>query len=446
MEKYYGRDISIIRENLIQEIRKKSETLTQFTGSDPGMIILDAVSLVADRLNFYIDLARLETYISSCKQKSSLLRLADLTSYFIKGVQPPSVDIEVSSTKDISFSRKQIDIEGAPYVIITPVVLTSARRSSTVPAYNGVDKNIIVPISNLDLFDPKVIIGDVSRIPYEGMKVQLDYDGQIVEVSKRNWFPSRTQDDKVEIHIRDNRVASYLAKKLYISYIEIQESDFQLVKKDVTVTDGDLTFKTVSESSPGSGDELFQETKRNIIGSNIQLETLVSVMDFKILAESDLEVKRAVAFDQNTPSVVTDTDTVKVFVKLTYKADSLPVSVTSRLNYAVQTKSNILGINHEWVIAPEVEVDIVADVYSLATDQLDKTEMENYLMDKYSDLDFGRKITVGEISRDLLRYSTFVEYVEVKEPSTIIEPKVNEIPIVKSVTINIKQGGIDEGK
>lgn len=445
-DRYYGRDLVQIRKTLIDEIRKKNETLTQFTGSDPGMMIIDSVSQVADYLNFYIDLARLETYISSCKQKSSLLRLADLTSYFVKGVQPPSIDIEVSSTKDESFSRKQIYLDGAPYVIITPVVLTSERRISTVSAYNGVDKTIIVSLSNLDLFDPRVVIGDVNMIPYQGLKVQLDYDGKIVEISKRNWFPSRTQDDKVEIHIRDNRVASSSAKKLYINYIEIEEENFQLVKKDVTSTDGNLTFKTLSESSPGSGDELFQESKRNIIGSNIQLETLVSVLDFKILAESDLEVKKAIAFDKNTPSIVSESDKVKIFLKLTYDIESLPLSVTSRLDYEVKSKSNILGIEHEWAKAPEVEFNIVADVYTLATDQLDKKEIEDYLSSEYSDLDFGRKISIGEISRDLLRYSTFIEYVEVKTPNSTLEPKVNEIPIIKSVTVNIIRGGINEGE
>lgn len=444
MEKYYGRDMEEIRNNLISEIRKKNETLTQFTGSDPGMIILDAVSLVADRMNFYIDLARLETYISTCKQSSSLLRIADLTSYFIKGVQPPSVDLEVSSTSPVSFSRKQIEINGAPYVIITPVVLDTKTLKTAVAAYNGIDKNILVSISSLDLFDPKVIIGDVKKIPYQGLKVQLEYDNKVVEISKRNWFPSRTQDGKVEIHIRDNRIASQLATKLYINYIEIEESNFKLISKDDQVTEGDITYKALSDSSPGSGDELFQESKRNIIGSNIQLETLVSVVDFKILAESDLEVQRAIAFDRNTPSLVSESDKVKIFLKLTYDTEELPLSVKSRLDYEVNVKSNILGIEHEWALAPEKKFSIDVKVYTLATDQLTVEELKEFLKKTYSNLEFGRKISSGEISRDLLRYSKFVEYVEVITPALTIEPAVNEIPILENVNVTLIRGGIHD--
>lgn len=446
MEKYYGRELEVLRSNLIEDIKKKNETLTQFTGSDPGMILLDAVCLVADRLNYYIDLARLETYISTCKQSSSLLRIADLTSYFIKGVQPPSIDLEVSSPTPVSFSRKQIEIGGAPYVIITPVVLANPRLSTAVAAYNGVDKNIIVSLSTLDLFDPKVIIGDVNKIPYQGLRVQIEYDGKVVEISKRNWFPSRTQDGKVEIHIRDNRVASQLATKLYINYIEIEESKFQLIKKDTQAIIDNITYKALSDSSPGSGDELFQESKRNIIGSNIQLETLVSVMDFKILAESDLEVQKAIAFDRNTPSLVTEDDKVKIFLKLTYDASELPLSVKSRLDYEVQSKSNILGIVHEWVLAPQKKFSISAKVYTLATDQLTVKELEDFIKLTYANLDFGRKISSGEISRDLLRYSKFIEYVEVEQPTSTIEPKVNEIPILENVSITLIRGGINEGE
>lgn len=333
MSDYYGRDLPEIRAKLIERIKSLDSTLTQFTGSDPGMIIVDSIASVADDLNYYIDRSRLEKYIASCTQEDSLLRLARLTSYFIRGVQPPSAELVVTSDIDKSITRLQLYFDDAPYCIVDPIVLDATNnRTTNIVAYNGELKSVWVPITSLSLSDPKFILGSFSSIPAEGLEVSIEIDGVITALSNTGWFASKTIDDTIELSIRDNRIQLDGATKVLVKYISIKEEDFTAIDVDDSVESLGMTFVVSEGSTSGSGPENYEDTRRNIINSNRLLYAPVSVPDFQAIAEQDLEVARAVSFDWNTPSITNNPDEVQTYILLNYDSTILPNSVVARLN------------------------------------------------------------------------------------------------------------------
>lgn len=442
-ERYHGRDLTEIRENLIKDIKKRDDTLTQFSASDPGSIIIDSVAKTADDLNYYIDQARLERYIATCKQRDSVFELARLTSYFIKGVQPPSIQVELSSSTATSGSRLQFEIDSAPYCIVSSYNLDSTNSlKDTVTAYNGILKTVWVPTYTLDLFEPKINIGSVFNIPSIGIEVQVEIGGTTEKLTRRGWYASRTNADEVEIILRDNRVISNTTTKVFVSFIEIAESDFKAVKLNATSTLGDLTIKAITPSTTGSGSEDFEESKRNVINNSITLGTLVSVADFEALAEQDLEVKKAKAFDFNS-SVVTIPNKCVTYIELKdTNLTSLPVAVADRLNAEVIARNTMLGSTYTWELAPIVTFNIVVDVKSYATDQIDVNTITDLIRQEYLDMEFGEKVIPSKIAKLIERSNNFIEYVDITSPASKIEPNENQIPRVGTITVTVTRGGL----
>lgn len=439
MNNYYGRDLPEIRSKLIERIKLTDPTLTQFTGSDPGMILIDSVSAIADELNYYIDRARLENYISSCTQEDSLIRLAKLTSYFIKGVQPPSVELSASSDLNKSISRIQLYFDGIPYCIIDPVVLNSTNgRESQVLAYNGELKTIWVSVSSLDLTDPKFILGKSVELSKVGMEVSLELNGTIVTLTNSGWFATKTINGTVEISIRDNRIQQDGATKVLVKFISIKEEDFKALDVGVTLEDSTtgITFTTLSGSTTGSGPESYETARRNIVNSN-RLYSPVSVYDFQAIAEEDLEVAKAISFDWNTPSITDNPDEVQTFILLTSQSATLSDAVISRLNKAVRERGVILGMSYYWNIALMKVFNLVINVYTFATDMVLTEPIEEAIRAKYSANSFGQRITLNEIESLVNKVSSLIEYSEVISPSATVITAVNEVPILGDITINI---------
>ena len=444
-----NRELETLREDIIKRIRSKNDTLTQFTGSDPGMMLIDAIASSIDSMNYYIDRVRLEQYISSCTQKKSILRIADLTSYFVKGMQPPSIElkVELDTENNADFSRKQITLDGVDHVIVTQVKLDSSNRDTKVVAYNGVDTTKVISKTDINFNDPKFIVDKVESVSYQGFKVYISLGDKSIELNKRYWYLSRSMSDNAEVILRDNRIYRDDFNGFTVKYIKNNYSNFQYVKKGVESKFEGLKFNTLSESTPGSSDEIDSYARRNITNSHIKLETLVTTLDFSSLAESDLEVRQAKSFDRNTPSIVTESNAVYTYIDMIYDSNSaeLPLTLTDRLNYEVQQSNTILGIKHYWKKANRVYFDIDMVIYSLATDQIDDMIIKSKLEDKYTDLKFGYRVNPAEISRDVLRMNEFIERIEITSPSSTLEVGVNEVPYLRNISIKVKRGGLHEG-
>ena len=443
------RELETLRNSIIKRIRSKNDTLTQFTGSDPGMMLIDAIASCIDSMNYYIDRVRLEQYISSCIQRKSILRIADLTSYFVKGVQVPSIELEVSldTISEVDFSRKQISLDGHDYVITTRVKLNSNIASTKVIAYNGTDTTKVISKSEINFNDPKFEVDEVKNVNYHGFKVYLNLNNKSIELNKRYWYLSRNISDKAEVIIRDNRIYSDDFNGFTVKYIKNSYVNFQYVKKGIESKKEGLKFKTLSESTPGSSDEIDTYARRNIINSHIKLETLVTTLDFSSLAETDLEVRQAKSFDRNTKDVVNELNVVHTYIDMIYdtEGDDLPLTLTDRLSYEVSQSNTILGIQHYWIKAKRIYFDIDVTIYSLATDQIDDSIIKSKLEDKYKDLKFGYRVNPAEISRDILRMNEFIERIELTTPSRTLDIKVNEVPYLRNVNIVVQRGGLHEG-
>ena len=78
---YTSRDYTSIREDLISLIPNFAPNWTNRDPADFGMTILEAFAYMGDQLNYYIDRAANESFITTASQRDSVLQLARLLGY-----------------------------------------------------------------------------------------------------------------------------------------------------------------------------------------------------------------------------------------------------------------------------------------------------------------------------------------------------------------------------
>lgn len=438
---YVKRDIKDIRSAIIEAIQKKNENITQFNASDPAGMILDAVAEVADGLHYYIDRSRFESYLPTCVQKDSLRYHAELSSYFLKGVQPPSVVLEVTAVSDRSLDRLELDFDGTRYSIIDNLILDATNdRKTQIVAYNGVLTTKWVDTANIDKYNPVVVLGDYRTIPRQGMKVYLESESGIRELPVRSWYARRNDNEEVEVAIRDNEVNMSWSNRIHVKYLTVDPDAFGYLDTGAKTTSNLMNFTAIEPSTSGAREETYEESRRNIIYNNRVIDTLVSTMDYKYLAEQDSEIAKAVAFDRNTPSIVSEINKVVVYLKL--KDDRytvLPKSITSRLDAEVKKKSVVLGNTHEWRKGVSKVIDIYISIFAYSLDEIKMEDIEKIIKDQYSDMSFGQAIKPSEIEYIVARKNPFISYAEVTSPASIVKSEVNEIPVIGKIYISLNR-------
>lgn len=447
MADYLGRDLVELRTNIINNIKLTDSSFTQFSGSDPVMMIVDAMAEIADRLNYYIDASRLETYIATCQQTDSLYEIARLETYFIQGVTPPSVEVQLTATEEKTTGRTQLLFGDVPYVIVSDSTLDASNSyTDTVSAHNGVLDAIWISTNTLDVQDPILTVGSALEIPSVGLQVSIEINGVLNRLTNREYYVSRSDDDEVLIRIRDNSIVTDLddVGRVLVEFIRIAEKDFTAVEIGSTYTTSGITYTTIEDTVEGSGDEEFATAKRNVRDSATLLDTVVSVSDYETIAKQDLLIRTAKAFDINTPSVVSDSNSVVIYLEpVDYTLATIPNAITLRLNDAIELKNSIIGVTHTWERALYKSFDITANVYTNSVDQVDEDTIKEYLLEEYTTQSFAKTIIPSKIAKNIENLNTFIEYVEIEEPSAKVVPAVNEICKVGTITVNVLRGDLD---
>lgn len=78
---YTGRDITDLRNYLIELVRSTTDKWTDFNESDTGMVLLELISGIGDMLGFYLDKNTKECYITDVKQRKNGAAILKLIGY-----------------------------------------------------------------------------------------------------------------------------------------------------------------------------------------------------------------------------------------------------------------------------------------------------------------------------------------------------------------------------
>ena len=149
---YTSRDYDSIREDLINLIPLYAPQWTSRDPADFGIILLEMFSYIGDLLNYYIDRAANESFLSTASQRQSILNIANLLGYTPTGSIPATASLtfynstgsaivvpaltQVATTTIVNGVNTQVIFETDSAVTV-PAAVGSVSGQQTVNATQG---------------------------------------------------------------------------------------------------------------------------------------------------------------------------------------------------------------------------------------------------------------------------------------------------------------------
>jgi uncharacterized phage protein gp47/JayE len=122
---YTSRDYSSIREDLLNLIPLYAPEWTSRDSADFGIILLEMFSYMGDLLNYYIDRAANESFLTTASQRDSVLRIANILGYTPTDSVPATATLTFSNPTD------------------TAIVVPALTQVASTTVVNGANTQII---------------------------------------------------------------------------------------------------------------------------------------------------------------------------------------------------------------------------------------------------------------------------------------------------------------
>ena len=122
---YTSRDYAAIRDDMIALIPSLLPEWTSTDDSDFGIILIELFAYMGDMLNYYIDRAANEGFISTATQRSSVLSIAQLLGYTPSTATPATVTLTYTNST------------------ATPLTVPAGTQVATTTTVNGVSTQIV---------------------------------------------------------------------------------------------------------------------------------------------------------------------------------------------------------------------------------------------------------------------------------------------------------------
>lgn len=200
---YTSRDYTSIREDLIALIPEYAPLWTNRDPADFGMTILEAVAYMGDLLNYYIDRAANEAFISTASQRENVLQIAKLLGYIPTASTAATCTVtfqnstgsaitvpaltQIATSSIASASSNQIVFETDSAVTV-PAKSGLVNGSATVTCTQGTtvtdekigtsngQVNQKFKLSNTNVISKSISI-TISGIAYQNVQYLIDYQG-----------------------------------------------------------------------------------------------------------------------------------------------------------------------------------------------------------------------------------------------------------------------------
>lgn len=101
---YTSRDYLSIRNDLINTIPLFAPSWTSRDAGDFGIVLVEIFAYMGDLINYYIDRAANESFITTATQRDSVLKIAQMLGYIPTDATPSSVNLQFSNTGTSSYT------------------------------------------------------------------------------------------------------------------------------------------------------------------------------------------------------------------------------------------------------------------------------------------------------------------------------------------------------
>jgi hypothetical protein len=186
---YTSRDYDSIREDMVNLIPLYAPQWTSRDQADFGIILLEMFSYMGDLLNYYIDRAANEAFLTTASQKNSILRIADLIGY------TPTKSIPATAL--LTFFNSTA----------SPIVVPAKTQVATTTIVNGETTQVIFE-TNSEIVVPAAIgpvFGQINTLATEGVTVVDENVGNSDGTSDQEFilFDSPVINDSISVTVND---------------------------------------------------------------------------------------------------------------------------------------------------------------------------------------------------------------------------------------------------
>ena len=330
---YTSRDYASILSDMTTLIPNFSPTWTNRDPADFGMTLLELFSYMGDILNYYIDRAANEAFISTATQRSSVLQISNLLGYTPTDITASTVILTFqNSTSSIitipaltqvatslvqNATTNQIVFETDSALSI-PAAVGAVNGSATVTAtqgetvYNEIigtsdgSSNQSYQLSNSSVINSSVQIL-INGVAYQRVQYLIDsnsYDPVYTTFTNADGYTYVTFGDSISGRIPPNGVAIYATYRIgagsqgnvasnTITYIINVPSS--TIPVGLTVTNQDITISGDGASTGGADAESTDSIRINAPLSIRSINRAVSLTDYSALAVQVSGVSKAIA-------------------------------------------------------------------------------------------------------------------------------------------------------
>jgi hypothetical protein len=330
---YTSRDYASILSDMTTLIPNFSPAWTNRDPADFGMTILELFSYMGDILNYYIDRAANEAFISTATQRSSVLQISNLLGYTPTDITASTVTLtfqnstgsiitipaltQVATSLVQNATTNQIVFETNSALSI-PAAVGATNGSATVTAtqgetvYNEVigtsngNSNQSYQLSNSSVINSSVQI-TINGVVYQRVQYLIDsnsYDPVYTTFTNADGYTYVVFGDSVSGRIPPNGVTIYATYRIgagfqgnvasnTINYIiNVPNSTIPV---GLTVANQDITISGDGAATGGSDAESTDSIRINAPLSIRSINRAVSLTDYSALAVQVSGVSKAIA-------------------------------------------------------------------------------------------------------------------------------------------------------
>lgn len=170
----FQRSYQQIKDKLIEGIKLKLPEMTDFSEGNIFIILITMFASIAEVLHYYIDNMARETFFSTARRYSSLVKHAKLVDYHIKCGIPSMVDIilskkdgsPISSSIEIPVNTKFIGSNGYPYISTKTVIWQKDTYGVSIPVaqkeFRNGENGEGISFGNITSQDILIQLGDLG--------------------------------------------------------------------------------------------------------------------------------------------------------------------------------------------------------------------------------------------------------------------------------------------
>lgn len=468
---YTNRDFESLYNNLLGLIPTLTDKWTRTDTTDPGMILLRFLAGVSDLISYTIDRKVDGLYIDSVYERRVMKKILKIIGYKLDTVisstanekfliaSPHSYDIPIPQYTVLSTE----EINGTKYQFITTVEtlipagqteVTTQVREGTFESHkfqlSDIDSKGMIKLSDKNIGQGTIDliingykwdeIDDVTLSSTEGryFSMQLDDDDNVYIVLYKTWSTliGNVSGDVIDVKYQVSSGSSGNVGTNTVT--KLVDKIYDRNGNDVTNL---ISCSNTIQATPGADPETIEHAQQQAPQEVRTMWSLVTLKDYKALAQGYPGIAKATAYDLTTPGSGITTPYV-VRVAAVSSSGTVPTADlrTNLLNYLLERRiiTTDLDIEDSELISINVDVIVYAKRGTTYMETI-KSNVETQVRTFFyvNNREFGEVIRLSNLISLIESSDTRISYAVVNDPISNTVLSLKQFPRLGTLSIQV---------